>query len=380
MLSRRVAPKLGMRRITGEGAKLTHWSRRFVIAALGWTAIGALFALPFLLRGRGLDALVATIINWWLWGALAPLMSRADDRLAALCKRPVSLLAAHAAFGVTLTGVYVGVAATLAYGLGLNPWAPWMEPQFLFDWFAWAFIVYWLILGTLKASKFYRRHLTDELKLERMERRCLENRLNALRFQLDPQLLFDALKGISACVEQQPKLARQMIEHLGNLLRFSLATRNRQEVTLAEEVSFLENYFALHRMRFEHRLSVTFSIMPDVTQARIPSLLLQPLVENAIRHGIAGRVSGGNITVAARRAGTWLDIRVIDDGIGLPPGWQLETSQGLGLSVTRERLAAMYPAQESDFTVGHRADGGTEARLTLPLAIWGEDRHAHAYA
>lgn len=359
---------------------MKHWKTRFAIAALAWTAIGALFALPYLLRGRGYDALLATMINWWLWGALAPLMSSVDDRLPAACRRPLQLLAAHAVFGVSLTALYVGAAATLAYALGLNTWAPWTEPQFLFDWFVWAFIVYCLILGTLKTYKFYRRHLSDELKLERLERRFLETRLNALRMQLDPQLLFDALKGISACVEQQPRVARKMIEHLGNLLRFSLATRNRQEITLAEEVSFLEHYFALHRMRFEERLTVTLSIMPDVTHARIPSLLLQPLVENAIRHGIAGRASGGSIIVSARRVGDMLDIRVIDDGLGLPLDWDMERAQGQGLSVTRERLLAMYPAQESDFAVGRRADGGTEARISLPFDISREDRHAHALA
>jgi len=362
-----------------KGSPLKFGETRTVIAMLAWTAIGAVFALPYILRGRGYDALFANMINWWLWGALAPLMSRVDDRLAAACKRPMPLLAAHTGFGLSLTALYVAVAGSLAYGLGLNTWAPWTEPAYTFDWLVLACAEYCLILGTLKAFKFYRRHLADELKLERLERRCLETRLNALRMQLDPQLLLEALKGISACVEQQPKLARKMIEHLGDLLRFSLATRNRHEMTLGEEISFLEHYFALHRMHFAERLTVTLSIMPDVAQARIPALLLQPLVENAIRHGIAGRASGGSISVSARRAGARLDIRVIDDGVGLPPNWHMASSQGQGLRATRERLLAMHPAQECDFAVGRRADGGTEARISLPLDLPREDRHAHAF-
>ncbi len=367
----------GMRaRSPGKYLQLKHWGKRIALAAMAWTVVGAVFALPNMLRGHWYDT--ATMVNWWLWGLFAPLISMADDRLQAACKRPLPLLAAHAGCGVLLTTLYVGTAATLEYAIGLNKWAPWSEPQFLFDWFVWALIVYCLILGTLKALKYYRRHVADELQLERLERRVLETRLNALRLQLDPQLVFDALKGISACVEQQPKLARKMIEHLGDLLRFSLATRNRQQVTVAEEMSFLENYFALQRLHFGERLTVTLSVMPGVEQARIPSLLLQPLAENAIRHGIAGRMGGGSVTVSARRAGGKLEIRVADDGPGLAADWQLASAQGQGLSVTRERLSAMYPAGESGLAVRRRAGGGTEAIITLPLATVEEDRHAHA--
>lgn len=320
------------------------------------------------------------MINWWLWGALTPLMTTLDDRLSAAVQRPMPLLAAHIGFGLSLTALYVAVAATLEYRLGLNKWNPWTEPLGLLDWFLWAFLVYCLILGTLKAIKYYRRHLFDELKLERLERRILETRLNALRMQLDPHFLFNSLNGISAYVEHEPRLARKMIEHLGDLLRLSLDTKNRREVSLGEEISFLEHYFALHRMRYEDRLSITVCITPEVKQARIPSLLLQPLVENAIKHGIAGRITGGSIIVSARRVDSRVDIRVIDDGVGLPPGWEMASARGLGLSVTRERLLAMYPAGESSFDVGRHADGGTEAKISLPLALLREDMHAHAIA
>jgi LytS/YehU family sensor histidine kinase len=120
-------------------------------------------------------------------------------------------------------------------------------------------------------------------------------------------------------------------------------------------------------MRFAERLAITVSVMPDVEHARIPSLLLQPLVENAIRHGISGRLAGGRVTVSARRVADQVEIRVIDDGVGLPPGWTLEGARGLGLPVTRERLATMYPAGASSFAVAPHAGGGTEARILLPL-------------
>jgi len=347
-----------------------HWGTRAAIAILAWTAIGLAFALPYILLGRGFYTFYSIMIEWWLWGALTPLMNTVDNRLQAAFQRPAPLLAAHAGFGLSLAALHGALATTLAFRLGLNPhFNPWADPVGLFDVVLRNCLVYCLLLGALKAFKYYRRHLSDALQLERLERSYIETRLNALRMQLDPHFLFNSLNGISAYVGYDPKLARKMIEHLSDLLRLSLETRNRQQVTLAEEIAFLDHYLALHRMRFEDRLSVNVVIMPDVEGARIPSLLLQPLVENAIRHGIAGRVSGGKIIVSAQRVGSRLDIRVIDDGVGLPAGWQMETAQGLGLSVTRERLWAMYPAGESDFTVARHAGGGTEAKILLPLAV-----------
>ena len=355
---------------------MKYWESRIALVALMWTAIGAVFALPYLLRG---SPSLGIMINWWLWGAFAPLMSKIDDRLLTACNRPATLVATHVGLGLLLPALYVSVSATLQYRMGVNDWNPWSERTgSLFDWYVWAFIVYCMILGMLKGVKYYRRHLVDELKLARLRRRVLETRLNALRMQLDPQLLFDALGDISAYLEQEPKLARKMIEHLGDLLRLSLATRNRQEVTLGEEICYLEHYFALQRMRFNGGLDVTLSVMPDVKHVSIPSLLLQPLVENAIRHGMAGRATGGTISVAARRVDARVAIVVTDDGQGLPPDWHMDSAPGRGLSVTRERLSAMYRAGEWDFAVGRRADGGTVATISLPLEISKEDRHANA--
>ena len=348
---------------------MKHRATRIAIAILALTAMGATFSLPYILAGRGSDALFCGMIEWWLWGMFLPLMNAIDERLSAAGYRLMQFLAAHALFGVSLAALHVTVAATLEHHLGVNRWNPWADPVGVLDQFLRVCLLYCLILLALKAFKYYRRHHVDEIKLERLEQRFLETRLNALRMQLDPHFLFNSLNGISAYVGYDPKLARKMIEHLSDLLRLSLETKNRQEVTLADEISFLEHYLALHRMRFEDRLSVTVSIMPDVEQARIPSLLLQPLVENAIRHGIAGRVTGGSIVVSARRVGGKVDIRVIDDGVGLPPNWKMEAAQGLGLSVTRERLLAMYPGGASDFAVMPHAGGGTEARISLPLAI-----------
>jgi len=215
--------------------------------------------------------------------------------------------------------------------------------------------------------------MSSELQLERLEKSYSQARLNALRMQLDPHFLFNALNTISSHVERDPKLTRLMIEHLGNLLRMSLESKDRQEVPLAEELAFLDHYLAIQKIRFGRRLKVDIDIAPEVRYAQVPSLFLQPLVENAIRHGISHRASGGSVAVTAEPVDGRLVIRVSDDGAGLPAGWSLENSKGLGLSVTRERIAGMYPDNEGSLTIKGRDEGGTEVEIFLPLHVIGEE-------
>jgi LytS/YehU family sensor histidine kinase len=215
--------------------------------------------------------------------------------------------------------------------------------------------------------------MSSEVQLERMEKSYSQARLNALRMQLDPHFLFNALNTISSHVERDPKLTRRMIEHLGDLLRMSLESKDRQEVPLAEEMAFLDHYLEIQRIRFGRRLKIDIQIAQEVRYASVPSLFLQPLVENAIRHGISPRASGGTVTVVAEPVNEKLVIRVFDDGAGLPQGWSMETSTGLGLSVTRERIAGLYPNGDSSFIVRPRDEGGTLVEIVLPLRVIGEE-------
>jgi LytS/YehU family sensor histidine kinase len=187
--------------------------------------------------------------------------------------------------------------------------------------------------------------------------------------QLDPHFLFNALNTISSQVERDPKLTRRMLEHLGDLLRRSIETKDRQEVSLAEEMEFLAPYLAIQKIRFGEKLRIELQIEPEVQFAIVPSLFLQPLVENAIRHGISHRSTGGTVIVSARRVNDQLEIRVQDDGVGLPQGWTLDSSAGLGLSVTRERIQGLHPNGESSFTVRPRKNAGAEVNIFLPLRV-----------
>jgi LytS/YehU family sensor histidine kinase len=153
----------------------------------------------------------------------------------------------------------------------------------------------------------------------------------------------------------------------------SLESKDRQEVPLAEELAFLDHYLAIQKIRFGRRLKVEIDIAPEVRYAQVPSLFLQPLVENAIRHGISPRASGGTVAVTAEPADGRLAIRVSDNGAGLPAGWSLEQSTGLGLSVTRERIAGLYPDGNGSFVIRGREEGGTLVEIVLPLRVMGEE-------
>jgi len=357
---------------------------RIALVALAWTAVGCLFALPGLSMGNWHRALLGSLASWWSWGLVTPLILWADRRLPFSRKQLPQRLLAHLLPSLIFTSLYIYIFAAVLAVLGLGPWSSLQNTKILAGalrgMFLWSWLVYWLILGASQVYHYYGHYLSSELQMERLERNFSEARLNALRMQLDPHFLFNALNTISSQVERDPRLARGMIEHLGDLLRLSLESKDRQEVPLAEEMSFLDHYVAIQKIRFGDQLKIETQISPDVKYASVPCLFVQPLVENAIRHGISRRSSGGTVIILAQRSDDRLDIRILDDGVGLPPGWTLETSTGLGLSVTRERIAGLYPNGASHFDVRRRIGGGTEVEISLPLRWMGEEPNGHAPA
>ncbi len=343
---------------------------RVALAAAAWTALAFVFTLPDLSAGRNFrNALLFQVTLWWSWGLVTPLILWVDRQISVSSKQLTRRVLAHLLPSLLVTVVFVYLVAAMRAAVGMREWQGLASIQFLADSFGglflWNWLNYWLILGAWQAYR-----------LERMEKTFSEARLNALRMQLDPHFLFNALNTISSQVDRDPKLARAMIEHLGDLLRLSLESKDRQEVPLAEEMAFLEHYVAIQKIRFGDQLRIETQIAPDVKYASVPAIFVQPLVENAIRHGISRRASGGTVVVSARRDGDRLDIRVLDDGVGLPAGWTLENSGGTGLSVTRERVAGLYPEGETSFAVNRRSGGGTEVEISLPLRWNGKDGNA----
>ncbi len=357
---------------------------RWLLAALAWTAIGCIFALPGLSAGGGRMALLGSLGQWWSWGLVAPLILAVDRRLPLTRKQLPLRILAHLVPSLLFTAAYMYVFAAVRAIMGMGKWSVLLNLQVLIialrGMFLWSWLVYWLIVGAWQIYLYYEHYLSSELHLERLERSFSEARLNALRMQLDPHFLFNALNTISSHVERDPKLTRRMIEHLGDLLRMSLESKDRQEVPLAEELAFLDHYLEIQKIRFGDQLKIEIQVAPEVRYALVPSLFIQPLVENAIRHGISRRGSGGTVTVVAQQNQDQLEIRVADDGVGLPAGWTLENSAGLGLSVTRERIAGLHPNGNSRFAVSRREEGGTEVAIWLPLCLNGEDEHGSGAA
>ena len=361
----------GMKRPFRE--KSFRMLRRIGAGLMFWTALGVVFALPQLGHlAKWQRPLLSSLAQWWAWGLLSPVIVLADRALPFPESRIWRRLLVHVLLlGPVITLCFVYIAALLAAFINVGPWSRLVEWRLIAvafqGGFLWGMVVYCLIIGVWRAYYFQQRTLSAELQVERSERNFSQARLNALRMQLDPHFLFNALNTISSQVERDPRLARTMIEHLGNLLRLSLETHNRQEISLADELAFLDHYLAIQRIRFGDRLKLDMKISAEARSAIVPSLILQPLVENAIRHGIAQRSAGGTICISARRMADRLDIDVLDDGKGLPAGWSLQEGSGLGLSVTRERIAGLHPEGDTIFSVSGREGGGTAVRLSFPF-------------
>jgi signal transduction histidine kinase len=239
---------------------------------------------------------------------------------------------------------------------------------------AWQLIIYWSILGAYRAVHYHSRYRERTLRAAELEASLTRSQLQVLRMQLEPHFLFNALNTISAHVESDPRLARRMLEELGELLRLSLESHAHQEVRLSEELCFLDRYLAIQRARFEERLRVDLEVAPETLEARVPSLLLQPLVENAIRHGLSHRTGGGTLRVAAEREGGELRITIADDGVGLPEAEAPDRTTGLGLTITQQRLERLYPGHRPRLEIHNGRNAGVVVEIAIPWHTDAEPR------
>jgi two-component system LytT family sensor kinase len=236
------------------------------------------------------------------------------------------------AFSVVHTSLNWGVRLVLSPLVGLGPYDYGRMPlRYLME-FPNDAIFYLIILGAVAAVRYYRTLRDRELSLAQAE-------LRNLRLQLQPHFLFNALNTISATMYDDPAAADAMIAELSELLRLSLKTVHTHEVPLRAELEALSHYTALMQARFGNKLSVAVDVEPAAAEALVPSLILQPLVENAVRHGNVSLLGQGHIDVRARREGDRLTIDVLDDG---PGGTWEEKGAGIGLRSTAERLRLLY--------------------------------------
>lgn len=232
-------------------------------------------------------------------------------------------------------------------------------------------LMYCAIVGTVYARDYALRFGEERTRAERLERELLASRLEALEARLRPHFLFNTLQSITVLIRREPEAAVRMTKDLAALLRHSLETVDRPLVSLGSELELLERYVAIERVRFADRLCVTVDVEPAARRCLVPDLLLQPLVENAIHHGIGPRPGPGAVVVRAAIDGGQLRIDVSDDGVGLAEG----TVDGVGLGVTRSRLAGLY-GKEHVFSVGRGAERGTLVHMELPARPEGAPENA----
>jgi len=342
---------------------------RFFVWLLFWSLVGFFYATQIYMNlpeGQGwVDAFKTAMPRWYIWGALTPGIFWIDRQLSDKARKLSKRFLFHVpiCFGWL---IIFAVINTLVTGI-LEGALPEVSFSFIANQFYWNLLIYWLIMGVYWAKNYYTDLKEQELKSSRLEKNLTEARLQALQDRLHPHFLFNALNTISAYMENDPKTARRMIANLAELLRFSLDHTNSPKISLSQELSFLDSYLEIEQMRFKDQLSVSKSIDPDALEVQVPGFLIQPLVENAIRHGINPRNAPGQVDIQIKRQNGRLHLQVKDDGIGLPKDWVSSGHAGVGLANTRERLSEMY-GTEHYFSIKNRKDGsGVVVNVELPI-------------
>jgi two-component system, LytTR family, sensor kinase len=284
-------------------------------------------------------------------------------------------LPVHLVAVVVITVVHIGLFEWLRITLSHLVWMPTMKQSvtwwgrvsdtFLRN-FDYEMMAYWTIVGAHHAVTYYHQAQERALKASRLDTQLAEAQLQALQRQLHPHFLFNTLNAISALMHRDVEAADQMLSKLSDLLRIALDQRGAQEVALKDELEFLQKYLEIEQARFGDRLSVDFTIEPQTLDAQVPNLILQPLVENSVRHAVAVRIEPGHIAVKARRNDDRLELSVRDNGPGLPKERAVAPSSGVGLANTRSRLERLYGASQH-LTFAEPPGGGLLVTVSLPF-------------
>ena len=227
-------------------------------------------------------------------------------------------------------------------------------------------VYYWLIAAGIHALDYYRQYEERALAASQLETQLAQTKLHLLKTQLHPHFLFNTLNSISALLHEDVELADLMIERLGDFLRLTLDHSTAQEVTLREELEFLNCYLSIEQIRLQERLVTLIDVEPYALDACVPSLILQPIVENAVRHGIAPRASAGRLEIQARHHRSSLLLTVRDDGPGLGPAVNGKAGKGMGLAITRARLERLY-GNRHRFELVNAPEGGLLVTLEIPF-------------
>jgi signal transduction histidine kinase len=363
--------------------RILSWRAPSVLAVVGvWTALGLLSAaggaFAFRQMGRPVSwgpLLTNRLSDWYTCAAFTPLFVWLARRWTLegrwwLTRLPPWLLVTTLAVPVKY-GLYHGIVTALVAGQTPPPLGEMIALNFVSESMA-----FWATIGVIYAVEHYDGLRQREVQSAVLKGELAEARLEALGAQLHPHFLFNTLQGISTLIHRDPGAADRMLTRLSDLLRRTLARPGHPEVSLAEEIEVLGHYLEIQRTRFEDRLIIERDVPPDLSTALVPHFILQPLVENAIQHGIARRAGSGRISVTAERRDGRLILSVTDDGPGLDPAAETARAEGtpdhgvrgdgIGLSNTRRRLAALY-AEAGTVSLSPAPGGGLRVSVTLPF-------------
>ncbi len=335
---------------------------RWLLVLAFWTLLALFFASQTgmtYLYGQGSAPwsfiVKLALSEWYIWAALSPVVVWLARRFPFERGRRLRALAVHLPVCLMLVTLKIVAEDAIRQNLfGLDKMNPIAKLHF-------SFLTYWAIVGVTHAFAYYRRYREQELTASQLETQLAHAQLQALQMQLQPHFLFNTLHAISTLMHRDLEAADRMIARLSELLRLALDHSGVQQVPLRQELEFLEKYLEIEQTRFQDRLTVKMEIDPAALDALVPNLILQPLVENAVRHGIAPRPEPGTIEIRARPVGGTLQIEIINSG----GGRAAEIQEGVGLRNTRERMAKLY-AGEQRFVLIQRG-GQACARLEIPF-------------
>ena len=322
---------------------------------------------PGTLRGSGVFILSMFAASCLLRPVCRSLMTRASSWLA--------LEIRAFAWSLIAGAITAYVAELLAFGIRPLDWADWLVTftQAIFTLFLWCSLYF--------SIKLWQQSVREKERLLRAESEVRDARLNALRYQLNPHFLFNSLNAVSTLVlEGNARAATRMLAQIGEFLRTMLDREAAPETPLAQEIAFTEQYLAIEQTRLEGRLQVDLNISPETLDALVPSMLLQPLVENAVRHGVAPLVEGGMIRIQSTLHDGQLRISIQNSatsGVGAEAAGK--GVHGIGLSNTEERLKTLY-GTDYKFALQYQASGGCQVMVELPFRKIAQQREAAACA
>jgi len=343
-----------------------------------WTLFALFFASQFALQTQFsknpvpfLRILGWQLVSGYIWFAFTPLILYLARRFPYEIGRWKTSLPLHIVSGF-LVGLSVQVFDTailtrLGYPPGMEFSSFWDAYKFFISFnLHLQLLIYWGVVGIWSTYHYYQKYRERELQTSKLEARLAQSRLQVLKMQLHPHFLFNTLNAISELTHRDPDAADRMLTDLSDLLRMSFENLEVQEVSLKQELEFLRKYIEIEQMRFQDRLTVELEIEPDTLDASVPNMILQPLVENAIKHGISPRATGGRIDITAIRNNGHLEITVADDGLGIPFHDTDGLNEGVGISNTRRRLKHLYGEKHRFDIVSGGEDEGVKVSIEIP--------------